>query len=164
MSNAPTDFRGLIEVLARGRVEFVIIGGVAATLHGSARTTLDLDIVYARTPDNIKRLVAALAPLSPYLRGAPPGLPFSFDAATVGRGLNFTLDTTIGSLDLLGEAAGGGTFDRLLPVSQEVDLFGCPCRVVSLDALIRLKRSAGRPKDLEILAELEALRDRLQEP
>jgi hypothetical protein len=87
-------------------------------------------------------------------------LPFSFDAATVTRGLNFTLDTTLGPLDLLGEVAGGGAYDALLPHTEPVELFGYPCRTVSLDALIRLKRAAGRPKDHEMLAELEALRDR----
>ena len=58
-------------------------------------------------------LVKALAPLRPYLRGAPPGLPFSFDETTVQRGLNFTLVTTFGPLDLFGELTGGGTYDKL---------------------------------------------------
>ena len=75
--------------------------GVAATIHGSARVTQDLDIVYARTPENFARLVAALAPHAPYLRGAPPGLPFRWDAETIRRGLNFTLTTTLGDVDLL---------------------------------------------------------------
>jgi hypothetical protein len=156
----PTDFRGLIETLARARVDFIVIGGVAATLHGAARATLDLDLVYRRTTDNIDRLVAALAQVSPYLRGAPPGLPFSFDAATVHRGLNFTLDTDLGSLDLLGEVTGGGSYEALLASTEQVELFGYTCRTVTLDKLIDLKRAAGRPKDHQVLAELEALRDR----
>jgi hypothetical protein len=156
----PTDFRALIDTLARGRVEFIVIGGVAATLHGSARATMDLDVVYRRSADNVDRLVQALAPLAPYLRGAPPGLPFVFDADTVRRGLNFTLDTTLGALDLLGEVTGGGSYDSLLSRSEGVELFGHQCRAVTLDALIFLKRAAGRPKDNEVLAELETLRDR----
>ena len=101
MAVKPTDFRRLIDTLARSRVEFILIGGVAATLHGSARATLDLDVVYRRSPENVDRLVGSLAPLSPYLRGAPAGLPFVFDADTVRRGLNFTLDTDRGALALL---------------------------------------------------------------
>lgn len=162
MAAKPTDFRSLIDTLARSQVEFILIGGVAATLHGSARATLDLDVVYRRSPDNVDRLVRALAPLSPYLRGAPAGLPFAFDADTVRRGLNFTLDTSFGALDLLGEVTGGGSYDALLPYTETVELFGRSCRAVTLDMLIRLKRAAGRPKDNEVLAELEALRDRRQ--
>ena len=80
-----TDFEGLLAALARGGVEFILIGGVAARAHGSARLTQDLDVVYSRDPANVDRLVEALAPHAPYLRGAPPGLPFRFDATTVRR-------------------------------------------------------------------------------
>lgn len=160
MTVKPADFRRLIETLAEARVEFIVIGGVAAALHGSARATIDLDVVYRRAADNVDRLVGALAPHAPYLRGAPPGLPFSFDADTVRRGLNFTLDTALGPLDLLGEVTGGGSYDALLPFTETVELFGHSCRAVTLDKLIVLKRAAGRPKDNEILAELEALRER----
>ena len=73
------------------------------------------------------------------------------------RGLNFTLTTAIGDVDLLGEIVGGGDFEALLPHTIVVDIFGCPCRCLNLAALIRAKRAAGRPKDLEALAELEAL-------
>lgn len=163
MSRA-TDFRGLIETLSRANVEYILVGGVAATLHGSARATMDLDAVYRRSAGNIDRLVGALAPLRPYLRGAPPGLPFTFDAGTVSRGLNFTLDTELGALDLLGDVTGGGTYDALLPFTDQVELFGYRCRTVTLSMLITLKRSAGRPKDHEILAELEALRDHRSKP
>ena len=82
-----TDFVHLLNVLNNGSVEFIVIGGFAATAHGSSHTTVDLDIVYSRTEENISRLVTALEPLQPYLRGAPPGLPFRFDVDTVKRGL-----------------------------------------------------------------------------
>jgi predicted nucleotidyltransferase len=138
-------------------VRFILIGGGAATVHGSARLTLDVDVVYARDPDNSNRLVAALSPHQPYLRGAPPGLPFRWDERTIRNGLNFTLTTTLGDLDLLGEVAGGGTYEQLLPFTEELTAFGITCRVVTLERLIQLKRAAGRPKDLEIIAELQAL-------
>jgi hypothetical protein len=152
-----TDFARLLQSLTAGQVEFIIIGGFAATAHGSARITFDLDVVYRRTPENMARLERALEPLSPYLRGAPRGLPFQFDVATIERGLNFTLTTSAGDLDLLGEAAGGGTYDVLLPHSEVRALLDLECRFVDLETLIRLKRAAGRPRDFEMVAELEAL-------
>jgi hypothetical protein len=75
------------------------VRGLAATIHGAARATYDVDVVYARTPENLSRIVAALAPLRPYLRGAPAGLPFTWDIETLSKGLNFTLTTTAGDLD-----------------------------------------------------------------
>jgi hypothetical protein len=152
-----TDFAALLSALVDSGVEFIVIGGVAATAHGSAHVTVDLDIVYRRSEENIERLAAALSPLAPYLRGAPAGLPFRFDADTIRRGLNFTLTTRVGDLDVLGEATGGGTYDALLPRTVVLTIFDLPCRFVDLEALIHLKRAAGRPKDLERIAELEAL-------
>jgi hypothetical protein len=154
-----TDFEGLLRVLAGGGVEYVVIGGVAGKAHGSPRLTLDLDVVYARSPENIQRLTAALAPLEPYLRGAPRGLPFRFDPDTVRRGLNFTLRTTLGDIDLLGEVTGGGGYEALRPHSRELEMFRLRCLCLDLDKLIEVKRAAGRPKDLEAIAELEAIRE-----
>jgi hypothetical protein len=152
-------FGGLVRALTAAEVEFIIIGGVAGALLGAARTTLDLDVAYGRSRDNLSRLVAAIGPLHPYLRGAPPGLPFRFDVRTLEGGLNFTLITDIGSLDLLGEVAGGGGYDELLPRSHEVEAFGVRCRCIDVDTLIAMKRAAGRSKDFEAIAELEIIRD-----
>lgn len=144
-------------LLSRAHVEFIVVGGVAAIAHGSARLTFDLDVVYARDEANMARLAAALGPLQPYLRGAPPGLPFHWDTATIRRGLNFTLTTTLGDIDIIGEATGGGTYPALLPHSRPLEAFGVCFQCLDLDRLIQLKRAAGRPKDLEAVAELEAL-------
>jgi hypothetical protein len=152
-----TDYRRALDVLRSGSVRFIVIGGAAATAHGSTQLTNDLDVVYARSSEDIQRLGSALAPHAPYLRGVPPGLPFKFDAATIKRGLNFTLDTDFGPLDLLGEATGGGTYDALFPHTVTLDLFGGPVLCVDLPTLIRLKRAAGRAKDILALAELEAI-------
>jgi hypothetical protein len=81
------------------------------------------------------------------------------DVATLERGLNFTLTTTLGDLDLLGDVPGGGTYERLAPGSTTVTVFGVDVHVVTLTQLIRLKRAAGRPRDLEAVAELEAILD-----
>lgn len=155
-----TDYARLLRVLAANGTDFVLIGGIAALAHGAARATYD--VVYARTPENIARLISALAPLEPYLRGAPPGLPFRWDAATVSRGLNFTLTTTAGDIDLLGEITLGGTYETLLPHTMMVQVFGVECRCISLERLIAVKRAAGRPKDHEAIAELEALLEERQ--
>jgi predicted nucleotidyltransferase len=152
-----TDFATLIRALCEAQVRFVIVGGVAATLHGSARLTQDVDIVYARDPANLECIVRALAPFGPYLRGAPPGLPFRLDQATLAAGLNFTLATTAGDIDLLGEIAGVGNHDALAGHTIEVELFGWRCRCLDLPTLIAAKVAAGRPKDLEAIAELRAL-------
>ncbi len=151
------DFEGLLRTLVVAHVDFIVVGGVAAFAHGSARLTLDLDVVYSRRPDNLHRLAAALAPIKPYLRGAPPGLPFVWDVETLRRGLNFTLRCELGDVDVLGEIAGGGTYDALLPHSEETTLFGLSCRCLELAKLIETKRAAGRRKDLEAIAELEAI-------
>jgi len=158
------DLVGLLRVLSGGGVRYIIIGGVAAGIHGALRTTLDLDVVYARDPDNVALLVAALAPYDPYLRGAPPGLPFELDEQTIARGLNFTLVTTLGDLDLLGEVTGGGGFDQLRTSAEPVEIEGFECWVVTLPKLIALKRAAGRGKDREALAELEALLEERDRP
>ena len=150
-------FGDLLSLLEEGEVEFILIGGLAAIAMGSARATFDVDVVYSRSPENIRKLAACLERHEPYLRGAPPGLPFRFDVETIERGLNFTLATSLGDLDLLGDVAGGGTYDELLPSTVEISIFERQCRCVSLRKLIALKRAAGRPKDLEAIAELETL-------
>ena len=155
-----TRFAELLGALSSAGVEFILVGGVAAAAHGSPRSTQDLDIVYQRDRVNLRKVVEALAPLRPYLRGAPPGLPFRLDVETLLAGLNFTLTTSLGWIDLLGEIAGVGGYAAILPHSLAVEVFGIRCRVIDLDTLIRAKRAAGRPKDFEILAELELLRDR----
>jgi hypothetical protein len=150
-------FSRLIGALAASDAEFIIVGGIAGVLHGAARSTYDLDVVYARDRRNLERLVAALAPLNPYPRGAPSGLPFRFDTETLAHGLNFTLSTEAGDIDLLGEIVGGGTYEALLPYSSEMDVLGTRCRVLALPKLIAVKRAAGRPRDFDAIAELEAL-------
>ncbi|MFL5276795.1 MAG: hypothetical protein ACJ79O_15690 [Myxococcales bacterium] len=157
-----TRFRKIVELLSSHKIEFIVVGGLAAIVHGSPRLTQDVDVVYSRSAENLQRIVDALRPHEPYLRGAPPGLPFLWDARTLKNGLNFTLRTTLGDIDLLGEITGGGGYENLLPHSQELPMFGVRARVLDLDKLIEVKRAAGRPKDFETIAELEAIREELK--
>lgn len=157
-----TDFSKAMNVLHAGGVEFIIVGGVAAVLHGLGYTTYDLDVVYSRDRENLRRIAETLAPYQPYLRGAPPGLPFKLDVSSLRNGLNFTLTTSFGDLDLLGGVTGAGGFRELLPHSQWIEAFGVPCLRANLDRLILMKRAAGRPKDFEVLSQLEALLEEQQ--
>ncbi len=155
-------FDKLLPALVHHHVDFILIGGVAAVVHGSARVTYDVDLVYSRAPENITNLVAALAPYSPYLRGAPAGLPFAWDERTIRNGLNFTLTSDVGDVDLMGEVLGGGSYGDLLPHTFKVKAFQVSFRCLDLATLIKLKKAAGRPRDLEALAELHALQEEQQ--
>jgi predicted nucleotidyltransferase len=152
-----TDIEAILQALVQHDVEFILIGGAAAIALGTARLTFDVDVVYRRTEDNVERLIKALKDHQPYMRGAPPGLPFEWRKETILSGLNFTLTTDLGGIDVLGEVAGGGKYEELSSHAIEVEAFGVKCLCVDLETLIRLKRAAGRPKDLEAIAELEAL-------
>jgi len=152
-----TNFGRILVTLVDAGVDFILIGGTAGNVHGAARVTYDVDVAYARDLPNLERLAAALEPHAPYPRGAPAGLPFIWDAGTLRQGLNFTLTTKLGDLDLLGTVTGGGDYAALLPHTSSMRLFDRDVRVVDLQKLIELKRAAGRPKDFEALAELEAL-------
>lgn len=152
-----TDFKALLTTLSRQNVKFIIVGGAASVAHGSSRLTQDLDIVYERTKENIHNLVHALKQHQPYLRGAPKGLPFIFDEKSIHAGLNFTLTTNLGDLDLLGEIVGGGDYQKLSMHTINITLFGLQCACLNLETLIKVKRAAGRPKDFEVIAELEEI-------
>lgn len=153
------NFEAALAALADAGVQFVIVGGLAGTAHGSALLTKDLDICYERTADNHKRLAALLQKIHARLRDAPGSLPFVLDERALSQGMNFTLQTDLGDIDLLGELSGGGRFSELMRDAMPMLLYGKTFQVASLDALIRSKRAAGRPKDMNALPELEALRD-----
>lgn len=150
-------FKEILALVNSAQVDCILIGGLAAIAHGTARATYDIDFVYSRSPENIARLAHCLEAYSPYLRGVPPGLPFKFDVRTIQAGLNFTLTTTLGDVDFMGEVPGGGTFEKLLPHAERIEILQVSVLCVSLEKLIDLKRAAGRPKDLEAVAELIAL-------
>ena len=152
--------RELLARLTEHGVRFSVIGGVALIARGVQRATEDLDISYARDRDNLARLAAALASIHPRLRGVPGELPFVLDEASLRSGLNFTLDTDLGPLDLLGEVPGLGSFEHVDAASSELEIAGSNILVLTLDGLERAKRAAGRPKDLVDLGYIRALRDR----
>jgi hypothetical protein len=149
----------ILRELTKHRVRFVVIGGVAAQLHGSARITRDLDILYDAAPDNVERLAAILISWRSYLRGAEQGLPFTPDALTIQPIEALTLETEHGKFDVLQRVAGvGGYADALLEIAP-VRVADFAVLALSLDALITSKLAAGRPRDLTEVLELKTLRD-----
>ena len=153
----------ILKALTESKVEFVVVGGVAITAHGSAYLTQDLDFCYSRTTKNLQKIVDALSQFSPRFRGFPKDLPFVFDISLLRNGTNFTFKTDIGDVDLLGKVAGVGNYEVAFKSSEIKELFGLPIRILSIDALIEAKRAAGRTKDLLVLPELEALREALSD-
>ncbi len=153
----PLDAKKIFDVLDDAGVEYAIIGGIAAIAQGSATLTFDLDLCYARDDNNLERLSRALAPLHPRLRGVKDDIPFSLDVRALRNGLNFTLITDAGDLDLLGEVTGIGNYRQVAAQVDEILAYDRPRRVLTLEALIRAKRATGRQKDLNALPELEAL-------
>lgn len=146
-----------LKLFADFKVNCVVVGGVAAGARGSSQATFDVDVCYGRDRENLVRLANALRSVNATLRGAPKDIPFILDEETLRRGLNFTFDTDIGKIDILGEVQGVGLYDDCLKHSDEAELFGCRLRVLSLEKLIDAKRAAGRTKDLLVLPELEAI-------
>lgn len=148
----------LLRLLADHQVDYVLIGGLAMTVHGSAYVTKDLDVCYLRTPRNIAALAQALTSIHAYLRGVPPGLPFRFDVPTIQAGSNFTLTTDLGDVDVLGQITGIGDYSQALAQSVEKSVFNLTIRVLSLDGLIAAKKASARTKDKLHLLELEELK------
>jgi hypothetical protein len=146
-----------VHTLVDAGVDFSIIGGWSAILHGGANVTNDLDICFSRQPGNLKRLAGALAPFHPRLRDLPGDLPFVWDEATLRNGTNFTLATDLGGIDLLAEVSGLGGFEEVKANSVLVHVFDRDVWTLNLPGLIKAKRAAGREKDLRALPELEGL-------
>jgi len=160
MSDGRFDAAALVQTLQRHEVDFVIIGGVAGQLWGSPTITQDLDICYAREKTNLEHLAAALRELNAKLRGVKEDVPFQLDARTLFNGDSFTFTTDFGALDCLATPSGTSGYNDLKQAAETMPVGGgLKVRVCSIDDLIRMKRAAGRTKDLRALEELGALRD-----
>lgn len=153
------ELRRLLEPLVRRGVDFVVIGGMAGTAHGSTFPSYDLDVTYARGRANIGRLVAALEEIGVRLRGAPDDLPFVLDSRTIENGSNFTFETPFGDFDILGDVAGMRSYEKLLAASETLDVGGLEVRVASISDLIAMKGAANRSKDKVMVEEYIVLAD-----
>ncbi len=151
------DVGGILSALKRRGVDFVLVGGLAGMAHGSAYPTYDVDVAYAREKQNLERMAATLRELGATLRGAPADLPFQLDAETLAHGLNFTVNTSLGPLDILGDPGGARSYDRLRAAAEMCRVEGVEVKVISLDHLIAMKSAAGRAKDKLMVAEYVAI-------
>jgi len=147
----------MITGLCDSGVDFVVIGGVAARAHGSARITEDLDVCYDPSPDNRRRLASLLQQWHGYPRDVEEGLPFIMDARTLAISPILTLTTDQGALDLFDSVAGIGSYQDVVKRSVPVDGGEVRFLALGLPGLIDAKRAAGRTRDLAQIPELEAL-------
>lgn len=155
------DIEKAIIAMASNEVDFVVIGGIALSIHATAYITFDIDFAYSRSKDNLIKIAKAIAPFEPRPRGFPKELPFVWDVSTLSNGSVFTLDTSIGEIDLLSEVKGIGDYSDVLAASEKFELWGFDVNVLSVDGLIAAKTAAGREKDIPGLKHLEALKEAL---
>ncbi len=151
------ELSAILREMVDGEVEFILVGGMAAVIHGAPVTTLDVDIVHSRTEENISRLLAVLAKLDASYRGQPKGRVLRPEASALsGKGHN-NLATVHGPLDLLCELDEGVGYDELLPDSERFDDGEIGIRVISLARLVEIKTATMRPRDRVMLPILLAL-------
>jgi hypothetical protein len=155
---ASFDPEELIRRLSTANVDFVIVGGIAAALHGSRRLTDDLDICYAVDSRNLEALGEVLVGLEARLWGVDEELPFAPDAHTLSRVQLLTLETTAGRLDLMTRPDGAPPYEELKAGSEVMDLGSGLARVASIEHLIAMKQASGREQDRVDVATLEAAR------
>ncbi|MDQ6835361.1 MAG: nucleotidyltransferase [Actinomycetota bacterium] len=156
-ARAPLDAGALLEQLVVARVEFVVIGGIAAVLHGSAQATFDLDVCYATNPGNLETLGQVLLNLHARLKGVDEQLPFVPDARTLSQTEVLTMVTDAGELDVLARPAGSQGYAALRSRAERFDIGAVTVLVASVEDLIAMKRAAGRTKDLAAAEELQAI-------
>lgn len=154
------DLNRLIQRLCDADIEFVIVGGFAAVLHGSSFVTRDLDVCAVLTSENVQKLRDAFRELHPVHRLTPQPLSFLDNPDPGIEVRNLYLRTDIGPLDVLTSIPGVGDYRRVYARSAEIELFGRRCRVISLDDLIRAKEALGREKDLLAAKELRGIQEK----
>lgn len=153
------DPAGLLAVLVRHEVRFIVIGGMAGALHGSTTLTADLDILFERESSNLDHLAAALATLHATRRDLPRGVVAPVDVRALRNSTNLLLSTDLGDLDCIAETPSGGfTYEQIAPTAERMRVGrDLEVSVAALDELIRMKRATGRPKDRAEVETLAAL-------
>jgi len=156
----PFEYFDILATLNEHRVRYVLIGGLAAILWGSDNITQDVDVCYARDRENVEALVRALKSMDAHLRGFPKGLPEIIDERTFRLGDTMTFDTRFGKFDCLGTPSGTQGFGDLAQCAKSMDIGkGTLVLVASIDDIIRMKRTAGRVKDLNVVEGLKLLKE-----
>lgn len=152
----------LLKILNENNLDFVIVGGFAAIVHGASQVTKDLDICVALSESDVKQLRVALEKLHPKHRMTPQKLSFLEHPQQISSLKNLYLQTDLGIIDILGQITGVGDFAKVAQNAITIELMGFPCKVISLDDLIQAKKAMGSPKDLQTVAELEIIRNHLK--
>lgn len=161
MKSFVRNLKTLLKHLLENEIDFVLIGGFAAVIHGSTLVTQDLDICAAITDEQIAKLRYALRDLHPKHRMNPAAKHSFLDYPTDFRGTNnIYLETDLGILDILSQTQPAGNFDEIKSRSLEISLYGHKCRVIAVEDLIKVKESMKRPKDLQAAQELRLILDR----
>jgi predicted nucleotidyltransferase len=152
-----TELNQLLQRLAEAKIDFVIVGGFAAMLHGSSLLTRDLDVCAILTSENLEKLRDVFRELHPVHRMTSPRISF-LDNPDPGIPLNnLYLQTDLGPLDLLSKITGVGDFKRVRTASIQVELFGQTVNVMAIEDLIQAKQAIGREKDWLAVKELRAI-------
>jgi predicted nucleotidyltransferase len=149
--------RPIIQLLTARGVDFVVIGGYAAVLHGSPRITRDLDICCATDAANLSVLGRALTDMNAQPAGVDEEVPFVADERTLARIEVLTLVTDLGKLDVMTRPKDAPPYVRMRDRAERYDLDGVLVRVAAIPDLLAMKRAAGRKKDLADVEELEAI-------
>jgi predicted nucleotidyltransferase len=157
-------FLEILRTLNDHGVHYVVIGGIGAILWGSDHITNDLDVCYERNPDNLRLLVASLRDLEAHLRGYPLGLPEIIDERAFQLGDTMTFETKHGWFDCLGVPAGTHGYKELMANATPMEVGpGVTVAVASIDDIIKMKRTAGRTKDISLVEQLKRLKQLREE-
>lgn len=150
--------RALLSHLTAHGVDFVVVGGIAAVLHGAERNTFDLDVCPAADQGNLDALARALTELSPLIRGVEEDVPFVPDGRSLRSLQILTLATSLGPLDVITSLEGWPPYASLRRRALRVDIGPTTILVASIDDLLEMKRASARDKDRFDVEALEAIK------
>lgn len=153
------NLQALLKLLIHSPVDFVLVGGFAAVLHGCNQSTRDIDICLLHSPEQFQLLQRHLQSIHPRHRTEKSKPPFAFEAGDLSKKQDFHLVTDLGVLDVIGSVKGAGDYYDILKNSGEIEIYGGKCRLISLDDLIKSKKALGRHRDLVTVMELEAIKE-----
>ncbi len=154
------DLSKLLKILLENEINFVLIGGFAAVVHGSTLVTQDLDICSAMTLESIEKLRFVLKDLNPTHRmNRKANLSFLEHPKSIEGLKNIYLETDLGVLDILSATSPVGDFETIKKNAIEISLYGFICKVISIDDLIKVKETMKRPKDLQAVIELKKIKE-----
>ncbi len=150
----PLNLEKLIENLHKSKIEYILIGGMAALAHGAPVFTFDLDIVHKRSDGNLEKIKDLLISLDAYQR-RPDDLKLKPDFDALKGTGHMLLSTRFGPMDILGKIEKGLGYDELINHVIEIEFHSFKIHVLDLETLIELKKESTRPEDQHRLSILE---------